>query len=134
MLVQLMKHLQIFIWLLLTFNLTLFCTTIISTVHHITPIAAAAIEDIITTTATSLISETKIKSARASAVTSSSSSSSSSSTSSTSSINYNKRLQLLQQKYLPYYQNFPYSPHMATEFMETLENSNQQAGKFRSFA
>ncbi|XP_037823688.1 uncharacterized protein LOC119612050 [Lucilia sericata] len=124
MLLQLMKRLQIIVWLLLTFNLTLLYSTILSTVTLITPTLAAAETVTISSTA-----------ALASATTTTFKSSSPSTTSSSVS-NHNRRLHLhlehhqyTQQQYPASYQNYPLTPHIATEFMDEFHSPNQ-AGKF----
>ncbi|KNC22827.1 hypothetical protein FF38_08067 [Lucilia cuprina] len=126
MLLQLMKRLQIFIWLLLTFNLTLLYSTILSTVTSITPTLAAA-DNTVTISSTAALAT-----ATTTTFKTSSASSSSHTTTSSSAANHNRRLHLhlehhqyTQQQYPASYQNYPLTPHIATEFMDEFYSPNQ---------
>lgn len=121
MLLQTIKRLRIISWLLLTLNLTLLYSTIISTVLALTPTFVAATTDLATAVATVTTSTaavlTPVTTTKASA---------------TTTANFSKRLHLQlqhhqyqQQQYPASYQNYPFFPQIATELMDPLETSNQ---------
>ncbi|KAM7352137.1 defective proboscis extension response 2 [Cochliomyia hominivorax] len=139
MLLQFIKRLQIIIWLLLTFNLTLFYTTIISTVSTITPTVAAAATGEASSSSSSATA-VKIGNSQLSALAPVLATTTTTTTMRTTTTlkslltNHNKRLQLqlehhqYQQQQYPAaasYQNYPYIPHIATELMDPFDPSNQ---------